>query len=297
MKQPQKTSINKERLMNFLKTKHFLTVKDHSVSGETFSLLHDETLDLVYTNPQPSAENLGKYYESDDYISHTDGKRSLFEIVYQVVKKTAIKKKVNLINSFQKQKGTLLDIGAGTGDFLFAAKQKGWIVTGIEPNTKAREKAISKGINFVETSLNLPEKSFDIITMWHVLEHVPDIESQIKELNRLLKPTGTLIVAVPNFNSFDAKHYGEFWAAYDVPRHLWHFSNTSIIKLFDKEQISLKKRLPMKLDAFYVSLLSEKYKTNKMNFFKAFFIGLQSNRKARVSQEFSSHIYILEKEN
>ena len=131
--------------------------------------------------------------------------------------------------------------------------------------------------------------------MWHVLEHVPDVSAQIKELKRLLKPAGTIVIAVPNFNSFDAKHYKDFWAAYDVPRHLWHFSRLSIEKLFEREKLQLLETRPMLFDAFYVSLLSEKYKTGKMNFVSAFFIGLKSNWKARTTNEYSSHIYIIKK--
>ncbi len=129
--------------------------------------------------------------------------------------------------------------------------------------------------------------------MWHVLEHVPDLDFQIKELKRLLKPTGTLIVAVPNFKSYDANYYQEFWAAYDVPIHFWHFSKKAIELLFQKENMKLSKVLPMKFDSFYVSLLSEKYKTGKMNYFSAFFVGLRSNWKARRTNEYSSLIYVL----
>jgi 2-polyprenyl-3-methyl-5-hydroxy-6-metoxy-1,4-benzoquinol methylase len=129
--------------------------------------------------------------------------------------------------------------------------------------------------------------------MWHVLEHVPNLENQIKELKRLAKPNGTIIIAVPNFKSYDAKYYGKFWAAYDVPIHFWHFSKTAIKLLFEKEEIKLEKVLPMKFDSFYVSLLSEKYKNGKMNFIKAFWIGFISNWKAKRSLEFSSHIYVL----
>ncbi len=130
--------------------------------------------------------------------------------------------------------------------------------------------------------------------MWHVLEHVPDLEKQIQELKRLLKPNGTIIIAVPNYKSFDAQHYGKFWAAYDVPRHLWHFSKTSIAKLFERENMQLVKVLPMIFDSFYVSLLSGKYKTGKMNFLSGFIIGLRSNLKAKQNLQFSSHIYVLE---
>ena len=236
---------------------------------------------------------LPKYYESDDYISHTDGKRSLFEKVYHWVKSYSLKKKVSLINSFHPEKGRLLDIGAGTGDFLATAKANGWQITGLEPNEKARNSAISKGVSFENDSKSIENQSFDVITMWHVLEHVPDIEQQIKDLKRLLRPNGTIIIAVPNYKSFDAKYYGEFWAAYDVPRHLWHFSKVSIEKLVAKENMKLVKILPMVFDSFYVSLLSEKYKNGKMNFFKAFYIGMQSNLKAKQSLEHSSHIYVI----
>ncbi|HQZ24532.1 MAG TPA: class I SAM-dependent methyltransferase [Flavobacterium sp.] len=279
--------------MDISNKKHFLTVKDYSVSKETFDLYYDETLDMLITHPQPSLENLGKYYESEDYISHTDNKRSLFEKLYHFIKNIALKNKLNLINSLQPNKGRILDIGTGTGDFLSVAKNDGWQTIGVEPNERAKSIAIKKGISFVEQTSELENHSFDVISMWHVLEHVPDLDKQIKELKRLLKPTGTLIIAVPNFKSFDAKHYGKFWAAFDVPIHFWHFSKTAIKLLFEKEEMKLEKVLPMKFDSFYVSLLSEKYKSGKMNFVKAFFVGLQSNWKASQHFEYSSHIYIL----
>lgn len=282
--------------MDISNKKHFLTLKDYSVSKETFDLYHDETLDMLITFPQPSLDNLGKYYESEDYISHTDNQRSLFEKLYHFIKNIALKNKLNLINSHQPNKGRILDIGAGTGDFLSVAKKDGWQTIGVEPSTKAKSIAINKGVSFVELTTELENNSFDVISMWHVLEHVPDLDKQIKELKRLLKPTGTLIIAVPNFKSFDAKYYGKFWAAFDVPIHFWHFSKTAIKLLFEKEKMKLEKVLPMKFDSFYVSLLSEKYKSGKMNFIKAFYVGLLSNWKARSSFEHSSHIYIIRNE-
>ncbi|WPO80073.1 class I SAM-dependent methyltransferase [Flavobacterium sp. KACC 22761] len=279
--------------MDVLNKKHFLTVKDHSVSKEIFDLYYDENLDMLITSPQPDLENLGRYYESEDYISHTDSKRSVFEKAYHFVKGIALKNKLNLINSEQSPKGKILDIGAGTGDFLLTAKNDGWNVIGVEPSDRAKNIAKQKGISFVEEISELENNSFDVITMWHVLEHVPNLELQIQELKRLLKPTGTLIVAVPNFKSYDAKHYGEFWAAFDVPIHFWHFSKKAIQSLFEKVDMKLEKVLPMKFDSFYVSLLSEKYKTGKMNFITAFFVGLKSNLKAASTKEYSSHIYVL----
>jgi 2-polyprenyl-3-methyl-5-hydroxy-6-metoxy-1,4-benzoquinol methylase len=279
--------------MDISNKKHFLTVTDYSVSKEVFDLYQDEELDMLITHPKPGLDVLGRYYESADYISHTDSKRSLFEKVYHFIKGIALKNKLNLINSLQPNKGKILDIGAGTGEFLSVAQQNGWNTTGVEPSEKAKQIAINKGVSFVEALAQLEDHTFDVITMWHVLEHVPDLNHQIKELKRLLKPSGYLIVAVPNFNSFDAQHYGKFWAAYDVPIHFWHFSKTAIQKLFQKEQMELVKILPMKFDSFYVSLLSEKYKSGRMNYVKAFFIGLWSNIKAKSDMEYSSHIYVL----
>lgn len=279
--------------MNFSEQNVYIKVQDHSVSKENFELLLDPDLELLKTHPQPALENLGSYYESEDYISHTDAKRSLFEKIYHIVKSYSLKKKVGMINSYHSQKGSLLDIGAGTGDFLVTAKASGWQTTGIEPNQSAKNLAVSKGISFENSIESIENQQFDVITMWHVLEHVPDVAHQIKQLKRLLKPEGTLIIAVPNYKSYDAQHYGKFWAAYDVPRHLWHFSKVSIEKLVSRENMKLVKILPMVFDSFYVSLLSEKYKNGKMNFIKAFWIGLRSNLKAKSTKEYSSHIYVI----
>ncbi|NJM80975.1 MAG: class I SAM-dependent methyltransferase [Flavobacterium sp.] len=278
--------------MNFEENNIYIQVKDFSVSGESFSLLQDKELQLLKTSPQPSLENLGSYYESEDYISHTDGTRTVFEKVYQIVKRKAIHNKVNLLSKYN-DKGVVLDIGAGTGDFLVEAKKQGWEIMGIEPNLKAKEIAISKEVVFSDALENLDNHSFDVITMWHVLEHVPNLEYQLAQLKRLLKPNGTIIIAVPNFKSFDANYYKQFWAAYDVPRHLWHFSKTAIEKIFQKYDVKLFHVKPMWFDSFYVSLLSEKYKNGKMNFVKGFFVGFISNCSGIFKKEYSSHIYIL----
>ncbi|MEW7280476.1 class I SAM-dependent methyltransferase [Aquimarina sp. 2201CG1-2-11] len=271
----------------------FLECKDYTVSKDKFKLLYDAEYDMLITVPKPSENDLGKYYESEDYISHTDAKRSIFEKLYHSVKTYAIRKKVELLYSLDQKTGDLLDIGAGTGDFLSKAKSKGWNVTGIEPNESARELAKQKSVFLKDTTKNIPDESFDIITMWHVLEHVPNVKEQIRELKRLLKPNGYVIIAVPNFKSYDANYYKSFWAAYDVPRHLTHFSKASIQKLFNEKNLALQKVLPMRFDSYYVALLSEKYKTNNMNFLKAFCVGFFSNIKGRATGEYSSHIYVL----
>lgn len=279
--------------MNFSEQNVYIKVKDHSVSKEDFELLLDSETELLKTHPQPALDKLGAYYESEDYISHTDAKRSLFERLYHLIKSYALIKKVALISSIQKGKGQLLDIGAGTGDFLVTAKNAGWNSIGFEPNLAARNLALSKGIELVDDTALLPNHSLDAITMWHVLEHVPDVEKQLQELKRLLKPNGTLLIAVPNYKSYDAQYYGADWAAYDVPRHLWHFSKKSMDKLTAKVEMKVTQIHPMVFDSFYVSLLSEKYKNGKMNFLKAFWIGLKSNIKAGGTKEFSSHIYVI----
>ncbi|MGL2962611.1 class I SAM-dependent methyltransferase [Flavobacterium sp. RSB2_4_14] len=278
--------------MSFQNNIFFQKVRDYSVSKEIFELHHNPEYDILITFPKPSLEKLPSYYESDDYISHTDGKRSLFERAYQLIKGIALKNKLKLINA-QSQKGKILDIGAGTGDFLVVSKNDGWDTIGIEPSEKAKGIALNKGVKFAESLSSLENNSFDVITMWHVLEHVPNLDEYIVELKRLLKPTGTIIIAVPNFKSFDANYYGKFWAAYDVPRHIWHFSKTAIEKLFSEKGMKLTEVLPMKFDSFYVSLLSEKYKSGKMNFIRAFFVGLKSNFSGKQTNEYSSHIYII----
>lgn len=279
--------------MQFSEENQYLIVKDHSVSQETFSLLYNKEYDLLKTHPTPTLDNLSKYYESEDYISHTDSKRSFFEKLYHFIKVRAIKNKVALLFSENKTNGNLLDIGAGTGDFLLEAKKQGWAITGFEPNEAAKKLAIDKGVSFADDIFSLPNSSFDVITMWHVLEHVPNLEEYIANLKRLLKPNGTIIIAVPNYKSFDANYYGRFWAAYDVPRHLWHFSKASIKRLFSDYDLKLFHVKPMWFDSFYVSMLSEKHKTGKISLIKGGIIGLRSNMFGVFKKEFSSHIYII----
>lgn len=280
-------------------TTHFLTCKDYTVSNKKFDLLYDGKLDMLETFPQPKSEELSDYYESDDYISHTDSKETFTDKLYQAVKKLALANKLKLINSFKTTDKNLLDVGCGTGDFLLICKNNGWKVTGVEPSAKAKisaeNKLNGKSASEIKSEINQinNEAQFDVITLWHVLEHVPNLEVYISTLKKLLKPNGVLIVAVPNFKSYDANHYKQFWAAFDVPRHLWHFSKKSIHLLFEKHEMNVVKILPMWFDSFYVSLLSEKYKNGKGNFFKAFYIGFISNIKAISTKEHSSLIYLL----
>jgi len=273
--------------------KPYLKTKDFSVTGEEFQLLYKKELDMLVTSPQP--EDLGKYYYSDTYISHTDSRRSTTDKLYQLVKKYGLWKKVRLTNRYAFSNKTLLDVGAGTGDFLVAARRKGWSVYGVEPNRMARDKASEKGLQLSHELHNQLNRKYQVITLWHTLEHLPYLEEQIDKLISCLEKEGTLIIAVPNYMSYDARHYDQFWAAYDVPRHLWHFSRSSIEKLFSKYGMRIVKTRPMIFDAFYVSLLSEKYKTGKSNFVRALLMGLRSNIDAWRTKEYSSLLYILQR--
>jgi len=270
------------------------TTKDFLVTGESFDLLIDSKRDMLITSPQPGAENLAKYYESDAYISHTDSKAGLMAAVYQNVKKYSIALKLRLILTLNGSPGLLLDIGAGTGDFLKLAKDNGWDVKGVEPNDGASNLAKQKNLEIYDAIDKLSGQSFDVVTLWHVLEHLPDLEVITQKIEALIKPGGTLIVAVPNFKSYDANHYKNYWAAYDTPRHLWHFSKTAMGNLFSSS-MTLVKIKPMVFDSFYVSLLSEKYKTGRSFSIKALLIGLWSNISALNSKEYSSHIYCYKK--
>lgn len=273
----------------------YIEVEDHSVSKEKFELYLDEKFQLLKTEPVPDLDKLDSYYESPEYISHTDSKKTFFDKVYQTIKSKAIQNKYKILEDIKSDQGILLDIGCGTGEFLLEGKNRGWSVLGFEPNKGARQLSLNKGINLVDSLDDIEDHSVDVITMWHVLEHIPDLDKQIKTLQRILKKEGTLIVAVPNYNSYDAKYYGQYWAAYDVPRHLWHFSQKSIPLLFNPYQFELVETYPMLFDSFYVSLLSEQYKTGKKNWFKAFRVGLKSNIEARANLEYSSLIYYLKK--
>lgn len=275
----------------------YIITKDYSVSQEQFQLLVNDKYGFLETHPQPDLIKLPEYYKSEDYISHTDAKRNLFEKLYHTVRILSLSKKLKLINSVSKNtKGRLLDIGCGTGDFLQLAHKNKWDITGVEPNEKARliaNKKTHQSVYDVDQLNKFQKHSFDVITLWHVLEHLPNLDNQIKNLKSLLKEDGILIIAVPNYKSFDATYYKNYWAAYDVPRHLWHFNRESVSKLFASINMSVVYIRPLIFDSFYVSLLSEKYKRGWMNVFSAFVIGLLSNFKALRSGNFSSLIYII----
>ncbi|SIQ03409.1 class I SAM-dependent methyltransferase [Maribacter ulvicola] len=272
------------------KISHLVT-KDYLVTHETFELEYDSKTDMLVTKPIPL--DLDKYYDPNNYISHSDNGNTLLEKIYQFVKKYTLNKKVHLINKHANQGKGLLDIGCGTGEFLYNAKNKNWKTIGVEVNEYARRKAIAKNITTFKSLTELDEQKFEVITLWHVLEHLPNLEEQISKIKSLLKKNGTLIIAVPNYKSYDAQYYKQYWAAYDTPRHLWHFSQKAIKEVFAKEQLTVTETIPMFFDSYYVSLLSEKYKNETSNYLKAFYRGFISNWRAKSSGEYSSLIYVL----
>lgn len=272
----------------------FLMVKDHFLTKENFSLGKCSSCGLLFTVNRPAADNIGKYYKSTDYVSHSSTKKGIVNRVYGMVRNYTLGKKVKLISELVS--GTnLLDIGAGTGHFLKRAKDEGFTVLGLEPDEDARR--VAKDLNTVDLLplhelTELGHERFDAITMWHVLEHVFELNSELESIIAALKKDGVLVIAVPNYTSFDAEYYKEFWAAYDVPRHLYHFSPDVITKLVEAKGLKFEKMLPMKFDSYYVSMLSEKYKGGSL--LNAFRVGLLSNMKAK-NGNYSSQIYVFRK--
>lgn len=272
----------------------FISVVDYTVSNQKFQIQANEDRSILYTAPRPKDNDLGAYYKSEDYISHTDSKKGLFNTAYQTVRKIALKNKLKNIRSVHSSVQSVLDYGCGTGDFIRFLSENGLTVYGAEPDPDARKIATEKNPGSVFSTDDILEKDIqvDVITLWHVLEHIPDFVGVLKKLSEKLKPGGVLIIAVPNFQSFDAQHYKEFWAAYDVPRHLTHFSREGISKVYQEIGFQKVKEFPMPFDSYYVSLLSEKYKTGGMKPVSAFLNGWKSNQRAKKSGEWSSITYI-----
>ncbi|MEM8763009.1 MAG: class I SAM-dependent methyltransferase [Bacteroidota bacterium] len=274
-------------------SKSNMVIKDFSVTQETFELRYERERDLWRTEPVP--KNLDQYYASENYISHTDSKRNISEVLYASIKQKNLQKKIQIIENQEVKGRKLLDFGAGTGDFVKFAQHNGFDSIALEPSALASEKAQQKGLTVFNSLEQIKDKFFNVITLWHVLEHLPNLDRDIETLLSLLEDDGLLVIAVPNYKSWDARHYKTYWAAYDVPRHLWHFSRNSIQTIFEQYQCQVIKEIPMPYDAFYVSLLSEKYKGNFLRMPTAFLKGLYSNIHGMFTGEYSSMIYLIQK--
>jgi 2-polyprenyl-3-methyl-5-hydroxy-6-metoxy-1,4-benzoquinol methylase len=273
----------------------FITAKDHLVSGTDFQLDKCSNCGLVFTNPFPDEKHIGAYYESEEYTSHSESKSGLIQRLYFLVQGIALRSKLRIVKRHVRGVA-ILDYGCGTGAFLKYMKDKGWYATGLETSDTASVKARKKGLEVFEDRKSLsPDIKYDAITMWHVLEHLANPLEVLSYLKSRLNDDGALIVAVPNLNSYDAKVYKEHWAAYDVPRHLFHYSPITMERLILSQGFKIVRIYPMLFDSFYVSMLSEKYKFGHPRMLAAFCRGLLSNVRALRSRNYSSLIYILAK--
>lgn len=274
-----------------------MQVKDYTVSRKFFPVCHCSDCSFRFTQHIPNDQEIGAYYKSEDYISHTDTRKGLVSKLYHAVRGITLKGKRKMIGKLVRGKsGKILDYGCGTGAFLHEMKTAGWETTGLEPDPGARQMAVKLNGEQVfppDYIRSLPENHFDIITLWHVLEHVHRLKYTLDHLNRVLKPGGFILIAVPNYTSADAQNYGPYWAAWDVPRHLYHFSPESMKKLLPEHGFKLTEIHPMWFDSFYVSMLSEKYRESGNQYLGALYQGLKSNLLAmRNNEECSSLIYV-----
>ena len=273
-----------------------LKLKDYFLTQEDFEIFECDNCRLLFTSPRPDSSAIGKYYKSEDYLSHNEHKKGLVPWIYNQVKMVNVRNKYKIAcKGFTNPK--ILDFGCGVGDFLHYAQQKGCEISGCDLSEEARKFAsekLGKAIVKPEEIFALPHSTFDIITMWHVLEHIDNLRYQTEQLHQLLTDNGRLVVAVPNYKSYDAQYYKDKWAAYDVPRHLNHFHKESLENVFagcfELDEIHL-----MKWDAFYISMMSENYIGRGNSFIKGIITGLKSNCKARKSGEYSSLIYVFHK--
>ncbi len=274
---------------------------DYYASNETFELYRCADCSFLFTQDFPNEDNIGKYYETEKYISHSNNNKGLVNKLYHIVRKNMMKKKALIVNSHTTSSSRwLLDIGCGIGHFLSYMSANNWSVKGVEKNKEAREFAKNNyGIltDSPETLNKYEELTFGVITLWHSLEHLENLNETLKKINKLLVENGTVFIAVPNSNSADAKYYKEKWAAYDVPRHLWHFSPDTMKIITKNNGFGIEKIHPMPFDAFYVSILSERYKDNKWAFIKGMLVGLRCYIKSiKDIKKSSSIIYVLKKQ-
>ena len=269
-----------------------ISTKDYLVTGECFDVCWISK-HTAQTLPQPKAEQLPVYYASEAYISHQNSKRSLIDMLYQISRRWMMRRKTRWIAPYLTPHAKILDFGCGTGSFIEYLDQRKYKAQGLEPSDAARANA-AKHLS-IYSSIEEVKGKFHLISLWHVLEHLPDPQKVLIQLNQKLTINGHLVIALPNFNSWDAKHYGPFWAAWDVPRHLWHYSPEGIVSLMSKLDYQLVQQKAMPLDAFYISYLSEKHKNSPFPFFKGILKGMYSNLNGMMTSHYSSQLYVFKR--
>jgi len=274
--------------------------RDHSITKEAFTIWQCGRCTARFTRTVPQQNDIAKYYEATHYISHTDTSKGIIAKLYKIVREITLSEKRRVLQRVSDlTAGTLLDIGSGTGAFAAEMATKGWKVTGLEPNAGARAKAkdlYKLDLKPAEILYNLPVAAFDVITLWHVLEHVYDLDGYFASMHRVLKPNGVVFIGVPNYTSPDAAHYGTYWAAYDVPRHLYHFSPKSMALLAERFGFTVISRRAMWFDVYYIALLSEQYKHGKQRFLPALWLGLRCTLATLFNRsKASSLMYVLKK--
>jgi SAM-dependent methyltransferase len=293
--------MNQETLTNcpICTSTHFsthLVCKDYLISQSDFTIQVCNQCGFRFTNPRPDSASIGAYYQSADYVSHNDSGGGLINKVYRLVRQYTLQQKLKLINSLQTKPGKVLDVGCGTGLFLETCQKGGWSINGVEPDANARTVATSRLKIQIKADIDqVVDGEFDLLTMWHVLEHVPDLTETLKKLRGRVRVGGTLLIAVPNSDSLDAHHFQNYWAAYDVPRHLSHFTPPTLKKLVNEGGFIFKEMHPMYFDAFYISMLSTKYRDGRTNWLESIYQGLRSNIRARRTGNYSSLIYVFQK--
>ncbi|MFA9212646.1 MAG: class I SAM-dependent methyltransferase [Candidatus Methylacidiphilales bacterium] len=277
-----------------------LTCKDFVATNESFDITRCKKCSFLFTNPRPDSTEIGKYYQSDKYVSHAGKKEGLGIMykIYDIVRNYNIKQKLDLIKNYHNS-GKLMDLGCGLGYFLDGAvKDKTYHCVGVDVSEEA--------INYVKDTFgykvfneneldSFQENSFEVITQWHVMEHVHYLNERMIQLYKLLKPDGTMFIAVPNSNSWDAKNYKEFWDGYDVPRHLYHFNQNSFKLLMEKHGFKIVETKPLLFDAPYISMRSETHKQNNLTMIRGAINGLISNNYANSNGDYSSLLFVVKK--
>jgi 2-polyprenyl-3-methyl-5-hydroxy-6-metoxy-1,4-benzoquinol methylase len=285
-------------ICNSKNLKKQFSCKDFTYSKKSFDISECTECNLRITTPRPTLETIGEFYKSNQYISHSSRPENLIERIYFLARKIGLRNKKNLIEKYSKP-GKLLDFGCGTGSFMQYMNENSWETFGIEASKEAREVSLKTGSIIVGDIKELSDQSYDVITLWHVLEHLHQLNETIEKIKERLDPNGTVFIAVPNYESFDSKNYDVNWAAYDVPRHLWHFNKKSMTQLLENHGFKVLDIQPMKMDSYYVSLLSENYKkpnTNKLLLLlKAGINGIKSNIYGNKTSNYSSLIYVTKK--